>query len=525
MPKLANQSWRSSVRPKRYGIRKSEEDMQKNQELLASQRSITIRLAKFDMRMKARYFKRDEQWVRPHSSLVAKIAYISDEQDTKIAVECDDQRGEDGSIQQQLKTREICIRLSIHIVSVDDEIDCSERVVCTRFQIKMSESVSSDSVMTESTAATELQLTIVVNGEEIFPVVAQRSMTVKALTDHCKQYSATLNEHGFSVGVSFNGQFLTDHSRTLGDCGVKNGDALSFHVVPTEDLEAINVVQQISNDPNAAAAIISSNPELLEAITRRDLAKVKQLLPAAVQSARNAPGRAEKMRNPTDPDVQKLIEENIRLENIDSMFVHAMEHMPETFGSVSMLFIRCKVNNFDTTAFVDSGAQATIISEDFAERCGLMRLIDRRFSGVAMGVGTCKILGRVHIAQLQIENVFLAVSCMVVEKQPMDILFGLDMLKRHQCVIDLKENCLIVGEARTPFLAEHEMPAICRQVQDQAGPSIRLRLDGANFAEEDIRKVTRCGFTVAQAIEGLKYSNGDVKKAIAWLVVRNLDKP
>ncbi|KFD57833.1 hypothetical protein M513_01503 [Trichuris suis] len=166
--------------------------------------------------------------------------------------------------------------------------------------------------MAETTGATELQLTIVVNGEEIFPVVAQRNMTVKALTDHCKQYSATLNQNGFSVSVSFNGQFLTDLSRTLGDCGVKNGDALSLHAVPAEDMEVINVVQQISSDPSVAAAIVANNPELLEAITRRDMAKVKQLLPAAVQAARNAPAGEEMMRNPTDPEVQKLIEENIR---------------------------------------------------------------------------------------------------------------------------------------------------------------------------------------------------------------------
>uniref|UniRef100_A0A5S6QMJ2 UBA domain-containing protein n=1 Tax=Trichuris muris TaxID=70415 RepID=A0A5S6QMJ2_TRIMR len=335
-----------------------------------------------------------------------------------------------------------------------------------------------------------------------------------------------LTREGFSVNVSFNGELLTDLSRTLGDYGVKSGDALLLHVIPTGDMEIVSLMQQVINDPRLAQAVMRSNPELLDAMAKRDIAKLKQLLPSAVQLASaNLPAEAEMLRNPMDPEVQKLIEENIRRENIDSMFAHAMEHMPETFGTVNMLFIRCKVNNFDTTAFVDSGAQATIISESFAERCGLMRLVDRRFTGIAKGVGTCKIIGRIHIAQLQIENVFFAVSCVVVEKQPMDILFGLDMLKRHQCVIDLKQNCLVVGDTRTPFLAEHEIPASCRQVQEEAGPSVQLNVDGSNFAEEDIRKVARCGFTDAQAIEALKYSRGDVKKAIAWLVVRNLDKP
>ncbi len=40
--------------------------------------------------------------------------------------------------------------------------------------------------------------------------------------------------------------------------------------------------------------------------------------------------------------------------------------------------------------------QMTIMGAATAERLGLMRLIDRRFAGVAKGVGTGKILGRVH---------------------------------------------------------------------------------------------------------------------------------
>jgi len=63
-----------------------------------------------------------------------------------------------------------------------------------------------------------------------------------------------------------------------------------------------------------------------------------------------------------------------------------------------MLYINASVNKVPIQAFVDSGAQSTIMSQSLAERCGLMRLVDKRSAGTAIGVGSCKILGKIHAA-------------------------------------------------------------------------------------------------------------------------------
>ena len=270
---------------------------------------------------------------------------------------------------------------------------------------------------------------------------------------------------------------------------------------------------------------------------------------ALLRQAHEARDRAEAARkaeidllnaDPFDMEAQRKIEEAIRLKNVDENYEHAMETTPEAFGSVIMLYVDMEVNGHPLKVFVDSGAQMTIMSLGCAQRLGLERLIDRRFQGMAKGVGTQRIIGKVHQAPIKVAGVLLPCAITVLEKeQDMDFIFGLDMLKRHQCCIDLKENVLRLGsiEKSVPFLGEHELPSFAKAhgEEETAGGEANAGGGGAGAVssggaggagegagaddadEAKVAKLVELGFDRGKCEEALRASGGNEEYAASLL--------
>lgn len=257
---------------------------------------------------------------------------------------------------------------------------------------------------------------------------------------------------------------------------LKNDDIISVQRIQTRKLHLHDVpanitpeglLQLLDQNPHLLNQLQNADPEMASAVSTKDPAPVRMLMMQRFLNGHKVQydQKVEEEKiwsDPDNPENQQKIAERIRLQNVHASMETAINEMPEAFGSVHMLYINIEVNGFPIKAFVDSGAQSTIMSVACAERCGLSRLVDTRFAGEARGVGTAKIMGRVHIAQMKLGGSFFPISLTVLQNDDVDMLFGLDMLKRHRCVIDLSANVLRIetgsGVEEAPFLAEADLP-------------------------------------------------------------------
>jgi len=138
----------------------------------------------------------------------------------------------------------------------------------------------------------------------------------------------------------------------------------------------------------------------------------------------------------------------------DKQLEMALEVNPEAFVSVPMLYVQCELNNVPIKAFVDTGAQMTVMNTKCAQRTGLLAAIDSRFKGVAAGVGMARIVGRVHMATLRFSRKTAVDTSITVLEQSggPELLLGLDLMRKYQATIDLGRNALILGGEALPFV-------------------------------------------------------------------------
>jgi DNA damage-inducible protein 1 len=176
-----------------------------------------------------------------------------------------------------------------------------------------------------------------------------------------------------------NGRHLQGDLASLISLGIQNDDMI---LVQSFQSEAETVRQKILNNPTLKTQFINQNPGLDRAL--QDPQGFERIYNEMQRQAKEQQTRQAQLysADPFDIEAQRKIEEEIRKENIARNYETAIEHNPEFFGRVIMLYINVEINGVAVKAFVDSGAQASIMSPECAQNCNIMKFLDERFAGI-----------------------------------------------------------------------------------------------------------------------------------------------
>ncbi|TPP49215.1 Aspartyl protease family protein [Leishmania donovani] len=260
------------------------------------------------------------------------------------------------------------------------------------------------------------------------------------------------------------------------------------------------VVLTADDAPAAASSAAAAAPSPTKAVT----ARILDLFGCASASP-SAGVRPQASADPSTMDerqleLQRRIYAQIQQQQIDENLANALEYTPEAFAKVAMLYVPCTINQVLVKAFVDSGAQNSIMNKRTAERC-----------------------------------MYIPFAFYVIEDQAMDLIIGLDQLRRHQMMIDLKHNCLTIDNINVPFLPENDPPALTMldddenamhapRHQDPAATAIPASIPAAPVLSEGERQARIEGFMTfsgitdpTQAAELLEAADWDPNVAAALL--------
>lgn len=372
----------------------------------------------------------------------------------------------------------------------------------------------------------------------VFEVELEDLMTVEALTQNL---SAMLCIPESKLSLSFNHNFIVNTSATLCSFGIVSGSTVELRRKAGDSKSDESILEKAMSIFNPKTPELQklrhrggAYPKMTKTIFFQKSPQVKKpsnLRKDISSHIRSFSYTKPKLNDASDEwqavgqkvtltngllkcanlalssDSQHQLSDDTKMKRLDWLLLETKKKFPDSFSTVEMLFIRGSVNRIPTEIFLDTGAQTTIISKQFAERANVHNDIDPRYKNVIYGMGKQLSLGRIWHLEVKIGDHSYIFSATVLDNFAHDLLLGLDMMKRYQCYLDLKFNRLICDckGIAIDFLSDKEVADI--------------RKDTINKKIEKVRNVI--GVEKGEAFGLLKESCMDEQQVIECYLGRN----
>jgi len=99
-----------------------------------------------------------------------------------------------------------------------------------------------------------------------------------------------------------------------------------------------------------------------------------------------------------------------------------------------MATVLCAIGNISVEMLIDTGAQTSVLSMPIVRQLGLMNRLDRRYMGVAAGVGQARISGKISnvICSFGVGHVEFPMDFIVLDINDNLVILGLDQMRKYK---------------------------------------------------------------------------------------------
>ena len=112
-----------------------------------------------------------------------------------------------------------------------------------------------------------------------------------------------------------------------------------------------------------------------------------------------------------------------------------------------MATVPCVIGNISVEMLVDTGASSSVLSMPIVRQLGLINRLDRRYMGVAAGVGQARISGKLNNIRCAfgIGHVEFPMDFIVLDIEDSLVILGLDQMRKYKCLVDMEREKLVFG--------------------------------------------------------------------------------
>ena len=149
---------------------------------------------------------------------------------------------------------------------------------------------------------------------------------------------------------------------------------------------------------------------------------------------------------------QKLADGIIKENRIKKNYLEANENIPELFIMADMLYVMIEINGVPIKAFIDTGAQVSIMTEECVKKCNLEDIVDDKRKFMLKGVGQQESVGHIYMADVMMAEHVVPCSFTVIKDMKDEVIIGINTMRAHGAVIDLANNCLMMSGVKFDFI-------------------------------------------------------------------------